>query len=198
MLTGLEQYSLERAGYFIRRAAVSPDLLEDALAVSRLNRGSAASNESVDAADSGAFLALAGAIEPTVRDILGTRVSEAALTLSRSEARPADWRRALGRLSGSPADQTAALAARGERVEVRIPLEDDDSLVVLPGTHTSPPDQQDAAALECGGAAPGQVRIRLRAGDALFWNPNLFHRYEGAGDTAGCTLAVTFPPAAKP
>lgn len=59
-----------------------------------------------------------------------------------------------------------------------LPLYDDDSLVVVPGSHARPRTQaeRDADPYAADGDMPGAVRVRLRAGDVVFYDNNILHR----------------------
>ena len=149
MLTGLEQYSLERAGYFIRRAAISDDVLV-----------------------AGEIVRILEAVLPTMRSALsgplryyrGTVVGQVW-----SRGFPIPWDVPVG-------EQLSALARTAEHLQARIDTAADESLVLLPGTHAAAPSPEDAAALAANRDPPGMVRVRLCPGDALFWNTNVIHR----------------------
>jgi hypothetical protein len=170
MLTGLEQYSLERAGFFVRRAAIAPDLLRDL------------SGEDAAAA-------VLRSLSPTVRNTLGQSI-RTYLGCRTEESRwtrgyPIPWDMPL-------AEQMAALARTMEHLQICVALSPDESLAVLPGTHSAPPANEDLAHLTVDPAADtsGMVRVRLAPGDALFWNTNVIHRADNS-PTPHPTICVT-------
>jgi hypothetical protein len=163
MLTGLEQYSLERAGYFIRRNAVPLVVLTAGAPDDMLN-----------------------CVLPTVREALS-----GSLRCYRGSAAAPTWSRGYGVSWDQPTgEQFAALARTAEHLQVRIDTAADESLVLLPGTHAAPPSPEDAAAMVAGSDPPGMVRVRLSPGDALFWNTNVIHRNPTDKELAICVTCV--------
>jgi hypothetical protein len=177
MLTGLEQYSLERAGYFIRRAFIAPNVLPDSIG-----------HPAVTQAESPRKLV--DLLLPTVQSALG----QGPITpYTGSNAGEAGWTRGYP-ISWDlpPVEQIGALARTMEHLQVRAAVSRDESLALLPGTHAAPPSAEDAAQLRANPTAdmPGMVRVRLAPGDTLFWNTNVLHRH-AVGET-GQVICVTF------
>jgi hypothetical protein len=166
MLTGLEQYSLERAGYFIRRAALTPDSPRGVVGLLEL-------------------------LLPTVQSVLG----QGPITpYGGSGAEPGRWTRGYSiPWDLPPAEQIAALARTTEHLQVRAAASPDESLALLPGTHAAPPALGDLTQLvrRPTGDTPGMVQVRLAPGDTLFWNTNVIHR-DDAGDVIDRVFRVTF------
>lgn len=177
MLTGLEQYSLERAGYFIRRGFAPADLdLPRSHDPAQLER-------------------LVDFVTPIAIDVVGPNARFVGAEVEYGEADYAEWRRGYGILWNSEyGEQMSLLARTHAHLQVRIALKEDESLLLLPGTHASPPVEEDRAALVIGDSAdtPGQVRVRLGAGDTLFWNTNVLHRIVPGLDNHGPVLCVTY------
>ncbi|KAL8393077.1 hypothetical protein RB595_003033 [Gaeumannomyces hyphopodioides] len=80
-----------------------------------------------------------------------------------------------------PADATdgqelARLSAPAHHVQYNLALHDDDSLVCVPGSHVRArtPAERAAGPYEVGLA--GETRVRLGAGDAVFYDNNMLHR----------------------
>ncbi|KAK2735250.1 hypothetical protein FQN55_002250 [Onygenales sp. PD_40] len=82
----------------------------------------------------------------------------------------------------SPADELAALRQKSpphrpqSHAQYNIPLYADASLVVVPGSHrrARTPVEREAGPYE--EDLPGQVVVRLAAGDAVFYDSNIWHR----------------------
>jgi len=140
MVTGMEQYHFERAGYFVRRALV----------VAGGGDGSTPPSEVV---------ALAG-------DVLGQPIRE---LHPEQDAVDLIWRRATGPPADAAHDQQeAALARCTHVVEVRLALSPVD-VYVLPGTHVAPLSRETLHALARTAVdqVAEAVRVRLAAGDCL-------------------------------
>lgn len=152
MLTGLEQYSLERAGYFIRRAAVpNGDVCEGLAGI--LNH-----------------------VAETVESALGH--GPIAIYHGCDDGQ-LGWHRGFDiGWDLPPVEQIGVLARTMEHLQVRTAVMPDESLALLPGTHSAPPAPEDLEQLRLDPTAdtPGMVRVRLAPGDALFWNTNVVHR----------------------
>jgi len=149
MLTGIEQYHWEKAGYFIRRS------LFDANAIRSWDPSDELVLESV-----GALIA----------DLLGGPCD---LVEAAADSHPsASWRRAEG---GAYSAGSATLARQPEGVVVRIAVAPDEGLQVLPGSHVSPLSTAEMKQLGEDPAAglSGGIRIRLAAGDTLFYSTGL-------------------------
>jgi hypothetical protein len=204
MLTGQEQYYLERAGYFIRRAALTREEVEPLLvAAERVMEKCRSGAQTKDSHSAGtqcggtvvthlfhpdvrevALLEVLGddAILGALRDALGptVRYDSASLLVDPAEhGADGQWRRDLAlRLDAPPNEQRAVLAKGQHALHVNLALLPDETLWLLPGTHTEPPSQEQAVAIvtEPTSDVPGQVCVRLQPGDAVFYSPNLLHR----------------------
>lgn len=55
-------------------------------------------------------------------------------------------------------------------------LYDDESLVVVPGSHARARTEAERAADPYADDMPGQMRVKLHAGDVVFYNNNILHR----------------------
>ncbi|KAK4100481.1 hypothetical protein N658DRAFT_497224 [Parathielavia hyrcaniae] len=85
----------------------------------------------------------------------------------------------LARLGTDPSGGGEAYA----HAQWNLPLfDDDDSLVVVPGSHARARTGAERAADPYDDDMPGQVVVRLRAGDCVFYDNNILHRgvYDGA------------------
>ncbi len=192
-LTGLELQAWERAGFFIRRRAmdhpglelchltlsqdldrmpriaVLPIMLAAPLHIDwfvvRLPRPNV---YDVSSLPSIATLAV---------DLMGPHVG----VISAAHPAPGTggaWRRILGPPIDAPAaEQIPALARLWEVAVLRMAVEPDEALSVLPGSHIAPPPPEALSALERGDAqAPGAVVIRLAPGDVAFLSACLVAR----------------------
>jgi hypothetical protein len=204
VLTGLELYYFERAGYFVRRGLLSPEevaVCRDAAEriVERVRAGAYADARWSDE-EHGDFWGVNHILHPAVREtaLVGVLAhpgvcgvpedlfpGEARYHLATLLVNPRRkpyrlaWHRDLGPDLNSPPDaQTAHLARWREHVQLNGALLEDESLWVVPGTHADPllPEQRDALRSDPRGAVPGQVCVRLAPGDFVFYNANLLHK----------------------
>ncbi|TLS24925.1 hypothetical protein PpBr36_08488 [Pyricularia pennisetigena] len=67
-------------------------------------------------------------------------------------------------------------------------LWDDDSLILVPGSHARARTTQERSAGPYETGLEGEMRVRLRAGDVAFYNNNIFHR--GAYDPTKKRLTI--------
>lgn len=85
--------------------------------------------------------------------------------------------------------------------QYNIALYEDASLIVVPGSHRRARTDVERAADPYENDIPGQVRVKMAAGDAVFYDSNIFHRgvYEGVqsvgsageeGNVDGCRMTV--------
>jgi hypothetical protein len=202
LLTGQQQYHLERAGYFVRRDALSREEVASCLAAAERVlqkcrdrryphvRWTGEERDDIWGID---HLFHPDLREPTLVDVLGNpgilgaledalgpnlRYHLATLLVDPLERRyrPA-WRRDT---EPDPPDgaQSAHLARWQEHLQFNAALVEDACLYILPGTHTTPLPSEQAERLREDPYAeiPGQVCARLATGDVLFYNANLLHR----------------------
>ncbi len=91
------------------------------------------------------------------------------------------WHRDDVPWSASAEEETSKLGGTEPawHTQWNLPLYDDDSLVVVPGSHararTSQEREADLYDLN-GKPMPGQVRVELKAGDVAFYDNNILHR----------------------
>ena len=160
MVTGIEQYHFERAGYFVRRGLLSAERLE-------------AFRRAPTASPPEEIVALAA-------DLLGARGHPIAAEWATAPAARV-WRREAGPPVDSPAEaQVAELARCPLVVEVRLALDEDGGLLVVPGSHA--PDTPEAVLRATAGAVdavvPEAVHIRIAAGDCLLMSGALLRTEE--------------------
>jgi len=80
------------------------------------------------------------------------------------------------------ADESARLAEPAYHAQYNLALFDDDSLVLVPGSHRRPRTATERAAGPFESTLPGQVTVRLGPGDIAFYDNNILHR--GVYDSA--------------
>ncbi|AEO64346.1 uncharacterized protein THITE_2110409 [Thermothielavioides terrestris NRRL 8126] len=76
-------------------------------------------------------------------------------------------------------EEAARLKKPGEpyvHTQWNLPLYDDDSLIVVPGSHARPRTDAERAADPYADPLEGQVTVRLNAGDCVFYDNNILHR----------------------
>ncbi|KAF1998429.1 hypothetical protein P154DRAFT_439262 [Amniculicola lignicola CBS 123094] len=69
-----------------------------------------------------------------------------------------------------------------------LPLYDDSSLIVVPGSHRRPRTQIEREADPYDAELPGQQVVRLKAGEVVFYNNNILHRGVYSEDAERMTL----------
>jgi hypothetical protein len=69
-----------------------------------------------------------------------------------------------------------------------LPLFDDDSLIVVPGSHARARTETERQADPYEDNLPGQVTVRLKAGDCVFYDNNILHRGVYDSDKERMTL----------
>ncbi|KAK4249702.1 hypothetical protein C7999DRAFT_29760 [Corynascus novoguineensis] len=76
-------------------------------------------------------------------------------------------------------EEAARLKKPGEpyvHAQWNLPLYDDDSLVVVPGSHARPRTDAERAAGPYEEHIPGQITVELKAGNVVFYDNNILHR----------------------
>ncbi|KAL2162241.1 hypothetical protein VTH06DRAFT_7154 [Thermothelomyces fergusii] len=92
------------------------------------------------------------------------------------------WHRDDIPATASAEEEAARLGLRGQpgqpytHTQWNLALYDDDSLVVVPGSHARPRTAAERAAGPYEDSLPGQVRVALRPGDVVFYDNNILHR----------------------
>jgi hypothetical protein len=218
MLTGLELYYLERAGYFVRRGALTGALREAGREAAE--RIAQKGRFGVDAQPIYSLLhpdwtepvLLEALAHPQIIGVPEDLYREYAVCLQADllvhmpgEGFRSAWHRDHGPDLDAPlGEQMAHLERSVHNVRVNAALLADEALLVMPGTHTSPltSEQRDLLKADPCAELVGQVRIRLEPGDLVFYNGNLLHREEIVGGETRLTLHAAFvsrlqPPAQR-
>src|SRR3989442_13898606 len=132
-LPGLEQYSLERAGYFIRRSAIG----EDIIAAARRSCERVVESDYLDdhlgmeSAEICGDIGYESVVQSIANDILGdTKLRNTRICLADGSP-PVAWSRAYPLDATLPvAAQAAQLHATPPAFEIMVPLDDHSSLIV--------------------------------------------------------------------
>ncbi|KAL2260063.1 hypothetical protein VTK26DRAFT_6048 [Humicola hyalothermophila] len=96
------------------------------------------------------------------------------------------WHRDDIPASASPEEELARLGARDGsgyvHAQWNLPLYDDESLIVVPGSHARARTEVERAADPYADELPGMVKVALKAGDIVFYDNNILHRgvYDGS------------------
>lgn len=98
------------------------------------------------------------------------------------------WHRDDIPATATPDEETARLAQPAFHAQWNLPLYDDASLLVVPGSHARPRTPAERAAGPFEAALPGQVVVALRAGDVVFYDNNILHRGRYDAATERMTL----------
>jgi len=67
-------------------------------------------------------------------------------------------------------------------------LYDDDSLIVVPGSHARARTEVERAADPFAKGLPGEIKVQMKAGDVVFYNNNILHRGAYVADKERMTL----------
>lgn len=78
--------------------------------------------------------------------------------------------------SATAEEEAALLGHPAWHAQWNLPLYDDDSLVVVPGSHARPRTDAEKEAGPYDEDMPGAVRVALKAGDVVFYDNNILHR----------------------
>jgi hypothetical protein len=86
------------------------------------------------------------------------------------------WHRDDIPATATPEEEMERLAKPAFSAQWNLPLYDDASLVVVPGSHRRARTEEERAAGPYEKDIPGQVVVELKAGDVAFYNNNILHR----------------------
>jgi len=101
------------------------------------------------------------------------------------------WHRDDIPASATAEEEMARLKKPGEayvHTQWNLPLFDDESLVVVPGSHARARTEAERSAGEYEDNLEGQVVVKLRAGDVVFYDNNILHRGVYDGEKERMTL----------
>lgn len=86
------------------------------------------------------------------------------------------WHRDDIPASATDEEELARLAKPGFHAQWNLALYDDASLVLVPGSHARARTPAERAAAPYEPQLPGQIVVRLKAGEVAFYNNNILHR----------------------
>lgn len=136
-----------------------------------------------DLPDSGAFIKayFSDAVVGPTKELLGCGDDELVMELFNLLVRPdADfelrWHRDDIPATATAEEELARLRRPAFSAQWNMALYDDESLVVVPGSHLRARTDEERAAGPFEAAMPGQMVVKLTAGDVVFYNNNILHR----------------------
>jgi hypothetical protein len=189
-LTGLELYSLERAGYFVRRGILDSDAVEQARdEVARVTCGQHAEGSQdtritqlVELTQLASIRELAADL-PIASGSQGDALVEMRCTLDflcLGKAR-SSWERGIDLDPSLPSAEQLSILHRGHAAyHILVAIGAIDSLLMVPGSHAEPPSEQQWTALRQDPFAdlPEAVRVRLGIGDVIVFSDTLLRRID--------------------
>lgn len=122
------------------------------------------------------------AILSIVRELLGgCGDDELVMELFNMLVRPGEpfalrWHRDDIGADATPEQEMARLGRPAYHAQFNLALLDDDSLVVVPGSHARARTDAERAAAPLDDNMPGQMAVQLGPGDIVFYNNNILHR----------------------
>jgi hypothetical protein len=206
-LTGLEQYSLERAGYFIRRGALDNQTIEEGRdgvagveANFRASEG-AARNEFMKRLST---LAERSPLSDIVEDMIpGAKLKKWGVRHGSLKGGRGRWGREIHVDWTLPeSEQLAALHSHAPAVVIFVPFQSCSTLCVVPGSHAQAVSPETATRLKsrlnCD--LDESVCLKLDAGDVVVASPVLLLRHNFELGTHGVSVRYLFDrlPASAP
>ncbi|TVY71296.1 hypothetical protein LSUE1_G005803, partial [Lachnellula suecica] len=126
-------------------------------------------------------------IVSVVKELLQCSDSELVLELFNLLVRPDEdfelvWHRDDIPASATPEEELERLGKPSWHAQWNLALYDDESLIVVPGSHVRARTEKERKAGPKEVGLPGEMRVKMRAGDVVFYNNNILHRgaYESA------------------
>ncbi|KAF2816606.1 uncharacterized protein BDZ99DRAFT_407572 [Mytilinidion resinicola] len=86
------------------------------------------------------------------------------------------WHRDDVPADAGPAEERERLARPAWHAQWNLPLYEDDSLIVVPGSHRRARTERERAAGPYETGLEGEVRVKLGPGDVVFYDNNILHR----------------------
>ncbi|KIW46588.1 uncharacterized protein PV06_02253 [Exophiala oligosperma] len=88
----------------------------------------------------------------------------------------------------TPEEELARLAKPAWHTQWNLALYDDNSLIVVPGSHRRARTETERVADPYEKGLPGELRVQMSPGDVVFYNNNILHRGAYDGDKERMTL----------
>jgi hypothetical protein len=98
------------------------------------------------------------------------------------------WHRDDIPASATAEEETARLAEPAWHAQWNLALYDDESLIVVPGSHNRPRTDGERSAGPFERDMHGQVKVSIKAGDVVFYDNNILHRGVYSSAVKRCTL----------
>ena len=98
------------------------------------------------------------------------------------------WHRDDIPATATPEEELERLQEPAWHVQWNLALYDDESLIVVPGSHVRARTEVERNAAPRERALPGEIKVRMRAGDVVFYNNNILHRGAYKSGTERMTL----------
>lgn len=98
------------------------------------------------------------------------------------------WHRDDIPATASPEEELDRLGKPAYHAQWNLALYDDESLIVIPGSHVRARTLEERNADPYEKDLPGEIRVRQRAGDVVFYNNNILHRGAYLSDRERMTL----------
>ncbi|KAJ8109691.1 hypothetical protein OPT61_g7274 [Boeremia exigua] len=86
------------------------------------------------------------------------------------------WHRDDVSASATPEEELERLKRPGHHAQWNLALYEDSSLVLVPGSHKRARTEEERSADPYAKSLPGQITVRLQAGQVAFYNNNILHR----------------------
>ncbi|KAH8884646.1 hypothetical protein GQ53DRAFT_386070 [Thozetella sp. PMI_491] len=120
------------------------------------------------------------------KELLGCSDDDLVMELCNMLVRPGApfelrWHRDDIPAEATPEEELERLAEPAWHAQWNLALYDDDSLVVVPGSHRRARTEVERSAAPYEPSLPGMLKVALKAGDAVFYDNNILHR--GVYDT---------------
>ncbi|MCJ1305448.1 hypothetical protein MMC08_008262 [Hypocenomyce scalaris] len=121
------------------------------------------------------------AIIGIVKELLDCEVSELVMELYNLLVRPERdfelrWHRDDIPWEASPEEELQRLGEPAWHAQWNLALYDDESLIVVPGSHSRPRTEHERHADAYEKDLPGEKSVKMKAGDVVFYNNNMLHR----------------------
>ena len=86
------------------------------------------------------------------------------------------WHRDGVASNATAEEELAKVDEQASQAQWNLALYDDESLIVIPGSHSRPRTEAERSAGEYETGLEGEMRVELKPGDVVFYNNNILHR----------------------
>jgi hypothetical protein len=121
------------------------------------------------------------AIIDTVKELLQCKDEQLVMELFNMLCRPdrdfeLRWHRDDIPATATAEEEIERLKEPAWHAQWNLALYDDESLIVVPGSHVRARSEREVNARPYEKGLPGEMKVKMRAGDVLFYNNNILHR----------------------